>query len=530
MSGFGAALRLIWRRNRWFWCSWIVGIVAVLPATASKYRQLVPAGTDSATFLNNLGANPTMRSILGLPFDLTTAGGFTFWRVGTFAAACAALMALLAMIRTTRAEEEAGRWELLRAGAMDRHAPLLASLLANFVAAALLAASCAAALLSANTPAAGATAAGLGIGLTATVFAAVGAVVAQLFTSARAARAWGAGVVLGGMYLLRGILDGSPAGRSLGWLRWSIPLEWPSLVRPYAHERWWVLLLPLATTAILSWLAVALEARRDHGSGLLPQRNGPATAAPGLSGVGGLAWRLQRPTLLGWLVGLGVAALGLGSLGRSLNTLTAGNANVADMFRKMGGGASQVEDAFYVAMVGICATLAALCAVMAVNRLRAEETSGRAEWLLSTPTGRRRFAMAFWAPALSGAAACLLLAGALLPALAGGGTRRWWTTFSAALVLTPGIVVIAGLALAILGWAPRWFALAWAVVGWSVLATWIGPLFNAPNWLIQLQPFGHLPHLPVDQFSWLAVTLETLLGAGLAAFGLVGYRRRDIPT
>jgi len=81
MTGWTTVGRLYVRRHRIFYLVWILVLASFLPLTALKYHDLVPAGQAGAAMLAGLAANPTMKAILGLPFDLSTAGGFTFWRV-----------------------------------------------------------------------------------------------------------------------------------------------------------------------------------------------------------------------------------------------------------------------------------------------------------------------------------------------------------------------------------------------------------------------------------------------------------------
>ena len=97
-------------------------------------------------------------------------------------------------------------------------------------------------------------------------------------------------------------------GRS-GWLTWLSPVGWGQQFRPFAGERWWVLLLTVgfARHASSRWRS-RWSARRDLGAGLLPDRLGPATAprgparpaGPGLAAAARVAARLGgrvRPAL-----------------------------------------------------------------------------------------------------------------------------------------------------------------------------------------------------------------------------------------
>ena len=73
--------------------------------------------------------------------------------------------------------------------------------------------------------------------------------------------------------------DAGDAGS--GTLSWLSPLGWSLQVRPYAGDRWWVLLLHLATTVLLTALAYRLARRsRCRRGSRQPRRPGPATATP----------------------------------------------------------------------------------------------------------------------------------------------------------------------------------------------------------------------------------------------------------
>jgi ABC-2 type transport system permease protein len=61
-----------------------------------------------------------------------------------------------------------------------------------------------------------------------------------------------------------------------------------------------------------------------------------------------------------------------------------------------------------------------------------------------------------------------------------------------------------------------------------MFCTWIAVLFDLPTWLINLQPWGHLPKLPAQPMDWTAFLAQTALALTLLGLGLVGYRRRDL--
>ncbi len=534
MTGFTAVFSLLFRRNWVFWLTWVLVLALLMPATISQYETLIPSGAQGDLMLQSLAADPTMRAILGPPYDLTLAGGFTFWRVGAFTAIAAAMMSGLGIIRATRAEEEEGRIELIRAGAVGRHVPLVAAvalaLFWNLVLGALVMVS----MGALTTPWPGAVASGLAIALCGAAFTGIGGVMAQLFTSARTTRYWTLGITLGGLYLLRAVVDGSQrsdeSNRLLDTLQWINPLSWPALVRPYADERFWVLLLPLVLTAVLLVLALLLESRRDHGSGIGASSPGRAVAAPYLSNAWGLGWRLQRGAVIGWGVGMVVAALGIGPLGIQMTKLIEDNTAFSEIITRMGGGAQSLVDAFTIAMLGLLALFIALMGATMLGRLNSEESAGHSEVMLATSTSRMSLAGSHLLIAGGTAALLTLLTGGLLTLAAS--SEGGWSAFSdglaAAAALLPGTMLVLGLMMLILGWTPPALPVVWAVIGWSIFASWVGALLNFPDWLLRLHPWGHLPKLPTDDLVWTAITAETLLGLVLLGLGLIGYHRRDI--
>jgi ABC-2 type transport system permease protein len=151
--------------------------------------------------------------------------------------------------------------------------------------------------------------------------------------------------------------------------------------------------------------------------------------------------------------------------------------------------------------------------------------------MLATSTTRWRYALSTLVPAILLPVVLLVLTGASMPilqAMNDGSASLIGSLTKAALVLTPGIVLVLGFAMLLVGWKPRWYGLVWAVIGWSMLASWVFALFNPPDWLLKLQPWGYLPHLPSDPMRWGAFSIELVAGLAMVALGLVGYRRRDI--
>lgn len=519
-------IRLALRRDRVWWPAWIAVIVTLVVATAGAYESLYPTTQSRLSLGTVMGANPSLRAMYGPAFDLTTPGGFTAWRFGGFAAAFIALMSLLAVIRHTRAEEEAGRLELLRSAVVGRHAPLMAALVVTVGANIVLAGLVAGGLIFQGTPATGSVALGLGFLGCGFVFTGVSALAAQVSENARPSRGLAVSV-LGTAYLLRAIGD---ATDSASWLSWLSPIGWVQQTRAFAGERWLALVIPLVVGAVLIALAVRLEARRDFGAGLRPSPLGLERASAGLSTAAGLAWRLQRGSLLAWTVGIAIFAMAMGSVANGVLDIFKDNPQLEEFLRKQGGGASLIDEFFSVVMP-IIATMATIHSVQALLRLRSEEIENRAEQVLGTAVTRTRLlaghlVIAVASPVIVMTAAGLFAGGAY--AVSVHDVSRVWPVLGAALVVVPAMWVITGITMALVGMAPERSVLAWAVLAGCGVLGQLGPILKLPDKVLRISPFANVPKLPGAELATLPLAVLMIIAVTLTAWGIRGFQRRDI--
>ncbi|MFJ9564646.1 ABC transporter permease [Streptomyces fuscichromogenes] len=517
LTGTGTLLRFALRRDRVTTPVWIAVNALMVLSMPNTLRTLYGTDAERTDLVRQLQTNAAFRALIGPLYD-TSLGGLTAWRVGVFAGLLTAVTSLLVVVRHTRDEEESGRAELVASGAVGRRASLTAALLAAGVANGVVALLVTVGL--AGQGAAGALAFGLGLAATGMVFATTAAIAAQLTESARLARGLTA-AVLGAAFVLRAAGDAARSDGSSPWT-WLSPLGWLANLRPFAAERWWVLLLFTAAVLAQALVAYALAGRRDLGMSFLPTRPGPATGR--LGSAAGLAWRLQRGAVLGWSLGFFLAGVVFGGLAQGAADLVGDNANARQIFERMGG-RSGLTDAFLASMAGVLGLIATLYVVASVLRLSTEETSGRAEPLLACRVSRLRWAAGHLTIAFGGAALIMLLAGA---GLAVGYGRRTGPVLGACLVQLPAVWVIGGIAVVLYGLAPRLAPAAWGVAVAVLLIGWVGPALNAPRMLLDLSPFGRLPKLPGGGMEWGPVLILLALAAVLTATGLAGLRRRDL--
>lgn len=526
--GTGALVRLALRRDRIMLPSWIAGLVFLAASSAAAAEGLFPtvrARVQSAEVSNN---TPALLALYGRVYDPTSLGGISMIKTGSIGAVLIALLSIIIVVRHTRADEEAGRAELVGATVVGRRAPLTAALAVAFGATVVLGVFTAFGLVAAGLPAAGSCAFGAawaGVGI---AFAAITAVTAQFVSTARTATAAGA-VVLGVVYVFRAVGDtAGPGGPS--WMTWLSPIGWSQQFRPFAGERWWVLLITLGFAVVVTAGAYALVERRDIGAGLLPDRLGPATGAPGLRSPLALAWRLQRGSLLGWTAAFAGLGLLLGNIASNVGSMLEGTAK--EMITKLGG-QQELSDAFLSVEMGVMGLVVSAYGIQAALRLRSEETGQRAEPLLAASVSRVSWASSHLAVAIGGATVITAAVGAtagLSYAAQTGDSAQFGRVFGSAVVQLPAVWVIIGIVVLAFGAVPRLVAVGWVALALSLLLGQLGSTLNLPRWAMDLSPFTHAPKFPAADIDPVPLVWLTAIAACLIAAGLVAFRRRDITS
>jgi ABC-2 type transport system permease protein len=528
-AGAGLLTRYALRRDRVMLPVWVYVVLIGTASNAYTFVRLYKTAAQRASLVSSGESNPALLFLYGR-LNGNSVGALTAWRYGVWAALFAALMSVFVIIRHTRADEEAGRLELVGSARVGRPAPLLSALLVALLANVVLVVALAAVLPVLGLPVSGSVALALAVGTCGLAFAGISAVAAQLTSGARAARGIAIGA-LGIAFLLRAVGDSAGAAGP-SWLTWAGPLGWAEQVRPFGAERWWVLLLPLAVFADGAAAAFALAARRDLGAGLLPDRPGRAAASGALRGPLSLAWRLQWTSLAAWAGGFVILFAVCGAAGKGIGQLVGTSGTLHTEFARLGG-QSVIVNAYLAALMLLAGLGAAAYGTATVLRLRAEESGDLAEPVLAARVGRVRWGLSHILVAVAGMA-LLLAAGGVATGLgygilAGGTGHEVPAMLAAGLAKFPAALVIAGVAACAFGLSPRWSVGAgWTAVGLAVALSLFGTVLQLSHWVLDISPFAHTPHLPGGAVSaapllWLACT-----AAALFAVGLAGLHRRDI--
>jgi ABC-2 type transport system permease protein len=297
-------------------------------------------------------------------------------------------------------------------------------------------------------------------------------------------------------------------------------------VRAYADERWW-LLLPLAALAAGAVaLAARMKAQRDIAAGVIPPRPGPARGR--LAHPAQLAWRLQRGVFFGWAAGFAVLGAAFGSIANDIGDVIGDSPDVREAVEKLGGHAGLV-DAYLSATLQILALVAAAYTIQATLRLRAEETSGRAEPLLATATSRTSWALSHALVALGGTLGLMLVTGiaaGIGHAAQTGEVSDFFRVLGVAVLQVPAAWVLGGLTLLLFGALPRAVAAAWGVLALCLALGQLGSVADLPQALVDASPFAHGPVLGTG--PGLAPLVLTLIALALVTLGLRTFNHRDL--
>jgi ABC-2 type transport system permease protein len=495
-------------------------------ANVVGYRSTYTAISDRIALAHSLGTNDAVRLFYGKPYDLLTVGGYVAWRVGGLMTLFAAAWGLLAAVRALRAEEDAGRTELVLAGILARRGVYLAALAAIFAGAVVLWLATFVGLAAARLPVGGSAYLALAILAVVPVFAGVGALASQLAPTRRVAVELSSAALLLS-FLARVVADTS---RHLEWLRWTTPLGWAEELRPFTGPRPAVLLLPGATGVVLLLAAGAIARRRDIGTGLLPAREHALPNLRLLSSPLAQTLRSERGSLLAWLVGSGFFAFVIGVISTSISS--AGLSGSVQRQLRQVTGVSIITPAGYIGFTFLFFVLVlSLFACAQLAAARNAELDQQLETLFALPFSRRRWLAGRLLLAVTGAAAIGLFAGVL--AWAGAATQNAGVSLSAMLEAgancLPVALLFLGLGALAYATLPRVSsAIAYGLVTVAFVWQLFGGVLGAPKWVLDLSPFQHVGLVPAQAFRAgdAAVMLAIAVVAALAA--VWSFRRRDL--
>ena len=245
----------------------------------------------------------------------------------------------------------------------------------------------------------------------------------------------------------------------------------------------------------------------------------------------GLTARLGVRRLAAWAFALALAGALFGAMSGGLSDLIANNPASAAYVDKMAPEMRPVVQ-YTTLLAVVMVALVATAVVQRVLGLAASEERGLSEAVLACGVPRTRTLVAAVADAIGAGVVLLLVSGAALAAATATQVSEDHAA-GRALVSTltqlPGVVAAAGIAVFLVGAAPRWRSLAWAVIAWGSFARLFGGLIDMPAWAQDLSVLGHVVD-PWGTTHWMPLAVQLGVGIACCAGGLITYRVRDIPA
>ncbi|WP_423184519.1 ABC transporter permease [Arthrobacter sp. NyZ413] len=523
MTGFGAMVWFVLRRN-WLRLSiWAIVLAVMIPVVYDSQQQAFPtqAARDAYAQVAN---NPAVAAMTGLPYAAGSLGGILVIKIWMTLALALGFASIFLLTRNGRADEEAGRTELLRSSVLGRHAFSMAGYTVvgglNVLVGVLISLLC----LSEKLPMAGSLIMGASIAGAGLAFLGIAAICGQVASTSRGANSL-AVTVLAVFYLIRAAADVQAEGTNVAALSWLSPIGWAQNMRAFGQDNWWPLLALLALTVLGCSIALRIETRRDLGSGLLTEPRGPSRASGFLVEPVGLVLRLQRGTLIGWLAGAIVAGLFFGGVAQAMTTALDPSNPFAKSFV---GSSHSMLDGVLGIFVLFNGMLAGAFAVQSLSGARNEEATGRLESQLAGALSRLRWLSAHILVAAAGSALMLIVGGYLTGASSNGaatGPQLAAATFA----YWPAVLFMMAVLLFLDGFLPRQsLSVSWAFYGICILIATFGPLFSLSDDFIKSTPFGAVPRIPAEDFTLLPILVLSSTAIVLAALGVQRFRTRDL--
>jgi len=536
MSAVGTLLRFRLRRDRVLVIVWVVVFALSALFVAAALVQTYGTASERFAVTKVLSIDPSLLALRGAP-DGTSRGAFYIVEIGSYLMLMVAFMNSFLAVRHTRADEELGRTELVVATRAGRGASTVVTIIHAIILNALVAVFTALAMIAVGYGAGGSFVLGWALATTGIAFFGTGLLMAQIFSTSRAANGWGSAII-GIAWVLNAAAnagatiakDGVHATPSAAV--WFTPIGWGLRSRPYTGDLLWPGLISIAFAAVVIAGSFALQASRDTAAGLVGARRGRAGASGALAGPVGLVWRLQRGSIIGWGVGAVLGAGLIGGLGKTLQDAVGSNPQLSKAVEEMSGGGGTVLESFIGIMMSLVGLLVAGAAIQTMIRMRQEEVAGMAEAVLATRVSRLRWYLAFVAVAIVASAVILFLAGLIAGlTLANVDASLVGQSIVLALAQLPAVAVYLAVTALAFGLVPvATTPVGWTLFGIGIVLGEFGSLLGLPDWVRQIAPTDHTALAPLARADWSGTWVMSLIAVAVVAASALAFRRRNLTT
>lgn len=547
--------RFVLRREKFIALAW-VGLLALVVVGVVPVIEQMYGGTDELVEMLDM---PALVFMVGPNYAAAQPGFgplFTTFML-LFTALTVGIMNIFLITRYTRADEERGRYEVIRSLPLGRLSGLNAALITAVIVNAAVALVIGLGLWAIGDYTMdfhGSVLWGVSLGATGLVFAAITAFFSQLSSNTRGVNGYSF-ALLAAMYIVRAPGDMNPDLEILSLIS---PLGLVLRTQAYIENNWWPIWILLGIAVAISALAFKFNSVRDIDQGIIHARAGRSHGSFLMRSTYGLTFKLLRGSLFAWLVGMFVLAATYGSILGGIDEFIAGN----DMYQQLIFGPHAIEflegltpeetaAAMHAAVNAAGFTLPQLFSGMITNimgivviapvvifalRAKSEEKDIRAESVLATKVCRNKYlagfvGFAFIAAVLIQIAQALGMYSAAIVFLDDPAQLGLGFLIQANLMYVPALWVMIGLTVFLIGFLPKATGVVWGYFGFIFLVMFFGRLGAFPDWLSLLSPFEFVPILPLapgENIAVLPLAVLTGISAMLTAAGFVFYNKRDI--
>jgi ABC-2 type transport system permease protein len=500
-----------------------LAVSSVFPTPAARLEVDKLIGSIPASMVN----------LFGKPVSLGTLGGYMTFKYGAIFALGTALWSILALSSTLAGEARRGSLDFVAAAPFGKRRIALEKLAAHLTMLGLAMAILAVMTTGSSTlfgdaalgdqiPLLSSVGFALWCGFLAVFFGGLAFALAPLL--GRAGSAGVASLVMLVLWVANGLDVGGIV--VLSPFRWTA--DHIALVGRYD---WLPLGLVGIVAVILLAIGVELFVRRDLGVTAGLSLPGLPAAVLGVRGPISRAFGEQLPRALSWGIGLGLMGALIASLVGPMASQLGKDPNLSQTFAAIFPGFDLASTGGWLQLYAELLFIAAgFAAATFVSKWASDETEGRLEMVLTTPTARARWVIAGGVAALLAIVVMTVLfaAGIGLGAASGGVAAGDPMVGSAALGLYAA--AIAGVGIAVGGlWRT---SLAAEIAALLVVATYlidlIAPPLKLPDWVHQLALTAHIGQPMVGAWDPIGIVACLVIAVGGVLLGAWGMARRDV--
>jgi len=503
-----------------------LGVSSIFPTAASRLEVDKLVGSIPASMVDLFGKVP--------PGKLGTLGGYLTFKYGAIFALGTALWSILALSSTLAGEARRGSLDFVAAAPFGKRRIALEKLAAHLTMLGLAMAILAVATTASSTlfgdaslgdtiPPLSSIGFALWTGFTALFFGGLAFALAPIL--GRAGSAGVASLAMVVLWVANGLNVGGPIV-VLSPFRWTA--DHVALVGQYD----WA---PLALVGVVGvvFLAIGVELfmRRDLGVTAGLSLPGLPADVLGVRGPVSRAFGDQLPRALSWGIGLGLMGALIASLVGPMASQLGKDSNLTQTFAAIFPGFDLASTGGWLQLYAELLFIAAgFAAATFVSKWASDETDGRLEMVLATPTARARWVIAGGVSAVLAIVVMTVLfaAGIGLGAASGGVAAGDPMVGSAALGLYAVAIVGVGVAIGGLWRTSLAAEIAALVVVATYLIDLLAPPLKLPDWFHQLALTAHVGQPMIGQWDLGGVVACLVIAVGGILLGAWGMGRRDV--